>query len=368
VIATFACTLAACRAAGADPQPAIMAAFIALSLSLRTARSRAHPLLHAAALTAIAPLAAGTGLLLHASPPLGAAMFTAIIGCSVWARDWGGFAQRLGTLAALPLLAILIVPPPAQGAPGGPWVDLALVTGGGLIALLWVSAFQRLSARTGEPIGGTPSPSASGAGAARKTAARPDSRLSVSQRLALQLTVALAAAFAVGLLAFAEHWGWTVLTAFIVSSGARGRGDAAYKSVLRLIGALGGTVAATLIGAVVAPRGITEAIAIFGVLFIGVLLREVNYTYWACCMTLVLACWPAERAEAASHNCSDFGSWRSSPAHCARWPRRGSSSRSAPKRSSGGGSPTPYRRSTNSSLRLPGRPIAPADSPNSKRG
>ena len=47
--------------------------------------------------------------------------------------------------------------------------------------------------------------------------------------MALQMGVALSAAFAIGLLFFPQHWGWSVLTAFIVCSGARGRGDAAYK-------------------------------------------------------------------------------------------------------------------------------------------
>jgi uncharacterized membrane protein YccC len=38
--------------------------------------------------------------------------------------------------------------------------------------------------------------------------------------MALQMAVALSAAFAAGFLVFPDHWGWCVLTAFIVCSGA----------------------------------------------------------------------------------------------------------------------------------------------------
>jgi len=112
---------------------------------------------------------------------------------------------------------------------------------------------------------------------------------SVPARMALQLAVALAAAFAVGFAVFPGHAGWTVLTAFIVCSGARGRGDAFYKAVLRLGGALAGTVAALLFTLIWTPAGIGEAVLIFGVLYLGVWLRERNYAYWACAMTLIFA-------------------------------------------------------------------------------
>jgi uncharacterized membrane protein YccC len=108
-------------------------------------------------------------------------------------------------------------------------------------------------------------------------------------KLALQMAVALGTSFVVGFAAFPQHWGWTVLTAFIVSSGARGRGDAAYKGILRLGGAIAGTIAAALLTHVWFPTGVAEACAIFGFLFLGLALRDVNYAYWAACMTLVLA-------------------------------------------------------------------------------
>jgi uncharacterized membrane protein YccC len=62
-----------------------------------------------------------------------------------------------------------------------------------------------------------------------------------------------------------------------------------YKGVLRLAGALAGTVAAAAVSSLWAPAGVTEAVAIFAVLFLGIWLRERNYAYWAACMTLILA-------------------------------------------------------------------------------
>jgi uncharacterized membrane protein YccC len=50
--------------------------------------------------------------------------------------------------------------------------------------------------------------------------------------MAIQLAVALTAAFLLGWLLFPEHAMWVVLTAFLVCSGNRGRGDVVHKSAL----------------------------------------------------------------------------------------------------------------------------------------
>ena len=42
---------------------------------------------------------------------------------------------------------------------------------------------------------------------------------------------------------FGSHWIWVVLTAYIVCSGNRGRGDVVHKSAIRVIGAACGTLA-----------------------------------------------------------------------------------------------------------------------------
>jgi 5-amino-6-(5-phosphoribosylamino)uracil reductase len=113
--------------------------------------------------------------------------------------------------------------------------------------------------------------------------------VSVHTRMALQMLVALALAFAIGMLVFPQHWSWVVLTAFIVCSGTVGRGDAIYKGLLRLGGAVGGTLVAAVLSRVTLPGGALSAAIIFLVLFLGMWLRTINYAYWAACATLIFA-------------------------------------------------------------------------------
>ncbi len=113
--------------------------------------------------------------------------------------------------------------------------------------------------------------------------------MTVPTRMALQMLVALALAFAIGMFAFPQHWSWVVLTAFIVCSGAVGRGDAIYKGLLRVGGAIGGTLIAAILSRVAMPNGTVSAAVIFVVLFFGIWLRTVNYAYWAACATLIFA-------------------------------------------------------------------------------
>jgi uncharacterized membrane protein YccC len=107
--------------------------------------------------------------------------------------------------------------------------------------------------------------------------------------MALQMGVALGLAFLLGHLAFPRHWAWVVITAFIVSSGNRGRGDVVHKGVLRLVGAAAGTVAATLLGSAFPAGDKVAIVVIFAVLALGTWLRSISYAYWAGCVTAVLA-------------------------------------------------------------------------------
>jgi uncharacterized membrane protein YccC len=109
-------------------------------------------------------------------------------------------------------------------------------------------------------------------------------------RMALQMGAALAGAFLIGRLVFAPHWSWTVLTAFIVCSGNRGRGDVVYKSGLRVAGAVAGTVAATALAGVFGPGDPMSIAVILAILSVAVWLRAaLGYAYWAGCVTAVLA-------------------------------------------------------------------------------
>jgi hypothetical protein len=282
VAGSFLTVYALCRWCGAKPAPAILAAILTMTFS-----RRAHPLRWSHALTeplvmaGTALAATGAAWLLHATPLLGAVVFVGIMFLSVWLRNFGEREKRIGASLALPLIAILIVPARAD-APGGPLVDLALVVSAGVVALAYATASAWLARRLR-----LMPPTVERATEERASPKR--AGMSVATRMAFQMAVALSAAFIAGFLVFPNHWGWCVLTAFIVCSGARGRGDAAYKGVLRLAGAVAGTLGATVFARIAVPSGAADAVLVFIVLFFGLWLRAFNYAYWAACMTLVLA-------------------------------------------------------------------------------
>jgi hypothetical protein len=282
VIASFLTMYAVGVRLHTGPTAAIMSAVLALTLARRPRTAHASPWLTAATLPLVAVASAFVGHLLVSVPVLGALLFIAALFVSVWLRQFGARAAALGTVIAQPFHGILIVPI-RPNAPGGPWVNLALVVCAGLVALGWIAVVRFLASRGGWQAtkaaqGRGPEPRPSKAGGP-----------SVTTRMAVQMAVALGAAFAIGLLFFRDHWGWIVITAFIVCSGARGRGDAAYKGLMRLGGALAGTVGAALIQIAAIPSGTATAVAIFAALFVAMALRERNYAYWAGCITLVLA-------------------------------------------------------------------------------
>jgi uncharacterized membrane protein YccC len=103
------------------------------------------------------------------------------------------------------------------------------------------------------------------------------------------MAVAIAIAFAVGFLVFPQRWAWIVLTAFIVSSGNRGRLDVVYKSVLRVLGAGIGTLAALLVSLQLGSHDDFTVALMLGAVFLGIWLRPLNYAWWALFVTLALA-------------------------------------------------------------------------------
>ncbi|MBM9505107.1 FUSC family protein [Actinacidiphila acididurans] len=108
-------------------------------------------------------------------------------------------------------------------------------------------------------------------------------------RLSLQMAAAMAAAFALGHLVFHERWAWTVITAFVVSVAARGRGDVVHRSGLRVAGAFTGAVTGTLVAHLVAGTPVLAVAVIFGYLLVGLWLRDIGYAVWAFCVTSLLA-------------------------------------------------------------------------------
>ena len=107
--------------------------------------------------------------------------------------------------------------------------------------------------------------------------------------MALQMAVALAAAFVVGRTGYPDHWTWVVLTAFIVCSGNRGRGDVLHKAVMRVLGASVGTLAASVLADVIPAGNHWSVAAIFAVLAVALWVRPLSYAYWAAGITAALA-------------------------------------------------------------------------------
>ncbi len=244
------------------PGTVVLATVVGMSLG-RTQQSATWPD-RAAGLVVVPLVAAGSaalsGLLVGRLAALGSAVFVLGLSATVWGRRFGPRATTLGTLAVLPLLSLLFAP---SGSPLWSGVTAAVV-------FLLVSAMQ-VVVGSGEPV------------------VRQRSSAAVSTRMAVQLAAALTAAFVVGRLVWPTHWQWVVLTAFIVCSGNRGRGDVLHKSVLRVFGAAVGTLAATGLFAVCTPSGAGCVAAILVVLVAGIVLRPISYAYWAACVTAAMA-------------------------------------------------------------------------------
>jgi uncharacterized membrane protein YccC len=113
--------------------------------------------------------------------------------------------------------------------------------------------------------------------------------LSASTRMALQMAAALTVAFVVGRNVWPDHWAWVVLTAFLVCSGARSRGDVLVKGAWRTAGAAVGTLVASAVSGSFGPRSDAAVVVIFVVLAVATWLRELSYAYWAACVTAVLS-------------------------------------------------------------------------------
>lgn len=237
----------------------------------------------------VALLGTALGPVVHDHAPLGFALIGVPLVAAIWVRRFGPVWAKLGTLWSFPFVASLVTPAAALAADGGVWWG-ALAA---LIAAAWGSVLGWLAsgAGSGDPVGRR-APDAERAAPARAQSpatSRPTEggprKLAASDRMALQLAISLAVAIAVGWWLLPDHLAWFVLTAYLVNSGNRGRGDVVYKGVQRLVGAGVGTAVATAIGALYAPGDSTAIVALFVVVGIGAVLRTVSYAWWAAAMT-----------------------------------------------------------------------------------
>ncbi|HEY1976615.1 MAG TPA: FUSC family protein [Candidatus Baltobacteraceae bacterium] len=285
VVVAFVATYALCVRAGTGPAPAILSAALCVGLMRRPDELTSRSVSKKIVTLPVVALAAGLiGLAFLRLPWMGALLFTAGVASSVALRGYGERGASIGRAIALPLLTMLVVPV-AIDPRAGIAVTTLLVVAAALVAILSAATVAYLTRSASVPQKARP---------ARKPA---DGAMSVPVKMAWQMLVALALAFSIGMTAFAAHWPWVVLSAFIVCSGAIGRGDALYKALLRLAGAVGGTFAAAVVAHASLPNPATNAALIFVVLFAGIWLRQMNYAYWAACATLIFALLQGSQAE-----------------------------------------------------------------------
>jgi len=200
----------------------------------------------------------------------GAVVFAALAGVTVWLRRFGALWQAVGVVSALPLFAVLVAPMPTALS----WNLLLWVIVAALAASIWAFATAYLSGVEA---------------AAAPKAMSPSGRMLSSTRMAIQLCLAIGLASGAAQVIKLDHLVWPVLTALIVQSNNRGRGDVLWKGTQRLIGALVGTAVATALVGLWPAGDSRSVVAIFVLIGIAAVLRPFGYVYWAACVTAGLA-------------------------------------------------------------------------------
>jgi hypothetical protein len=273
------------HAVGLTSGSVLLAVVLAISVGRqqngRDARHRQSVVLAPLLLPPLAVVAGEVSKRMYTHPNIGDALFVVGMSGAIWLRRFGGIGRRTGTLLTTTLTATLISPGPVvplgAHAPTRWW--------GAVVAMIALASV-RVTRAVADAAGVLRTEPAEAEAPTRKSTS---GRLSASTKLALQMAVALAGAFAAGRAMFGVHWTWTVLTAFIVGSGNRGRGDVTQKAILRLTGAAGGTLIATALANAFPAGDDWSVVTIFVVLAIALWLRPLSYSYWAAGMTAALA-------------------------------------------------------------------------------
>ena len=281
ILGTLACAMALAPEPGAGVLAVVLCLSFARSHLDHDLRGRIEA---AVALPLVGLVAVGVGMLLLHERWLGASVFVLGMFAAVWLRQFGPATRRAGSLIALPLVVILTTPH-VPGRHDGTLMAAFVPVAVALLALAWVTTAHALA----RWLGVMP---------ARQAAELPDpprasnvvvAKPTPTTRLALQMAVAIGAAFVIGFLFFPQRWAWIVLTAYIVTTGNRGRLDVAYKSVLRVVGAGAGTTLALVLTLHVGSHDVGTVAMILAAVFVGIWLRPLGYAWWALCVTLALA-------------------------------------------------------------------------------
>ncbi|MDH6141823.1 hypothetical protein P3T35_003844 [Kitasatospora sp. GP30] len=258
---------------------ALPGAAFAFVLSRRTSgRPAGEELLPSAVFAAVAGTAAALAWLMPRHPVVGAAAFVALVTASGWVRRFGRRAGRAGAVVPLALIASLMAPVGVRGWwPVGGWLALAA-----LPAFWWGPTVRWVGHRlTGLP-----------GWAGRRAGPLPPRRpgtMSAGTRKALQTSVLLTAAFTAGMLLYARHWPWTVLSAMVVGSATGGRANLVLRAAERGVGAVAGTLLATGLAAVCHPEGAQGIVLILVVLTTAAGLREVSLPLFVAALTAMMS-------------------------------------------------------------------------------
>ncbi|HEX3731538.1 MAG TPA: FUSC family protein, partial [Mycobacteriales bacterium] len=127
------------------------------------------------------------------------------------------------------------------------------------------------------------------AAAASGEAAVPGSWLDPTRRQAIQVGVATSLAAIAGELISPARWYWAVITAFVIFTGTRSRGEILTKGWQRLLGAFGGAVLGSLLASLLHGNVIATGIVMLTLLFIGVYLMRLSPGFLVFCITGMLA-------------------------------------------------------------------------------
>ena len=112
---------------------------------------------------------------------------------------------------------------------------------------------------------------------------RPPTRLAVHSGLALALALVITQRL------YPDHWSWAAVSVLAISGGLRSRGDVLLRGGERLLGALGGTLVATLAAVAVGASYVLAVGVILLLVVTGTLLRRSAYVLYAFCVTSALA-------------------------------------------------------------------------------
>jgi hypothetical protein len=276
VLGSLGTTMLLREVASVPTQVSVLAVVLSLMLT-RTAERGVRLGLEAAVEVVVVSLAAaGVAWLLFHAQTVGQALLVVGLSVGILARRYGGALRRAGRVVAQPFLALLVTPVPVVAAPSSTR-DLFLWSPvGALVAVLWVALVVRV-------VRGRPGPFP-------ERPARPSRRrVDVPTRMTLQMLVGLGVAMVVGRLLFDDRWAWCVLSAFIVASGNRGRGDVAHKAALRVGGAAVGTLGATVATLQVPAGHRSTLVVLFAVMAVALVIRARSYAFWAAGMTAMLS-------------------------------------------------------------------------------